>query len=76
MYIYPLKIKNIVLYCIITNEISFKANQLTVWKYSAVEPRLRVKQEWMYIVLAGLSESFEVDSWVFKVSGRSRDILF
>ena len=26
--------------------------------------------------IAGLSESFEVDSWVVKVSGQSRDILF
>ena len=26
--------------------------------------------------VAGLSESFEVDSWVVKVSGQSRDILF
>ena len=25
---------------------------------------------------AGLSESFEVDSWVVKVNGQSRDILF
>ena len=26
--------------------------------------------------IAGLSESFEVDSWVVKVSSQSRDILF
>ena len=26
--------------------------------------------------LVGLSESFEVDGWVIKVSGQSRDILF
>ena len=25
---------------------------------------------------SGLSESFEVDGWVVKVSGQSRDILF
>ena len=27
-------------------------------------------------VLVGLSESFEVEGWVVKVSGQSRDILF
>ena len=27
-------------------------------------------------MLAGLSERFEVDRWVVKVSGQSRDILF
>ena len=26
--------------------------------------------------VAGLSESFEVDGWVVKVGGQSRDILF
>ena len=26
--------------------------------------------------MAGLPESFEVDGWVVKVSGQSRDILF
>ena len=26
--------------------------------------------------MSGLSESFEVDGWVVKVSGQSRDILF
>ena len=31
---------------------------------------------WEIFLEAELSESFEVDSWVVKVSGQSRDILF
>ena len=32
--------------------------------------------EWIKNMISGLSESFEVDSRVVKVSGQSRDILF
>ena len=28
------------------------------------------------MIMAGLSESFEVDGWVVKVTNQSRDILF
>ena len=30
----------------------------------------------LYMYCTGLSESFEVDGWVVKVSGQSRDISF
>ena len=44
------------------------------WHRDAPDPLLFVWKE--YNVHPGLSESFEVDSWIVKVSGQSRDILF